>query len=98
MVDGDWQCSQCHETLGAVTDNWRTAAVTTQATVTARFAQLHSQVRARHDGEPVMMREHACPACGSSLGVDIVLGDSAPLPGMRPGVIDPFPADLVLEG
>ena len=26
----------------------------------------------------------------------VTVGDSAPLPSMRPGVIDPFPADLVL--
>ena len=96
VIADRWECSQCGEGLGAVSDNWRTAAVTTQAEVTARFAQLHSQVRARQDGEPVMMREHSCPACGSSLGVDITVGDSAPLPSMRPGVIDPFPADLVL--
>ncbi len=95
---GAWECSQCGEGLGPVERNWREAAVTTETDVASRFAQLHSQVRARLDGEPVVMREHCCPACASSLGVDIALHGTAPLPGMRPGVNDPFPADMVLEG
>lgn len=96
-VDGTWQCTQCGEGLGPAADNWRDAAVSAETEVTARFAELHSQVRARHDGAPVVMREHYCPGCASSLGVDIALQGTAPLPGMRPGVVDPFPADLVLE-
>ena len=97
-VDGTWHCTQCGEGLGPVERNWREAAVTTENDVSSRFAAMRSQVRARQDGEPVVMREHYCPGCASSLGVDIALHGTAPLPGMRPGVIDPFPADLVLAG
>lgn len=97
-VEGMWNCTQCGEELGTVASNWREAAVTTEGNVSTRFAQLHSQVRARHQGAPVVMREHYCPGCASSLGVDIALQGGAPLPGMRPGVNDPFPADLVLGG
>ena len=96
-VEGAWQCTQCGEGLGPTAGNWRDAAVSTETDVADRFAQLHSQVRARQDGAPVVMREHYCPGCASSLGVDIALQGAAPLPGMRPGVIDPFAADLVLE-
>lgn len=96
-ADGAWQCTQCGETLGETARNWREGAVSHEADVSDRFAELRSQVRARREGDPVVIREHFCPGCASSLGVDISLRNAATTPGMRPGVIDPFPADLVLE-
>jgi len=96
-VDGQWQCSQCDQPLGAVSENWRNAAVKVETEVSQRFRHLHGLVRPRRQGEPVVMREHYCPGCAASLAIDIALRDAAPAPGIQLGVIDPYPADMILR-
>lgn len=95
---GDWRCTQCGEALGSATRNWRDHAIMAETEISERFEELRSQVRPRQDGDPVVMREHYCPGCASSLSVDIALANSGPAPQSRPGVIDPFPESLILNG
>ena len=98
VSDGQWACSQCGTTLGSQAGNWRDAAVQADAEVSERFRDLHSQVRRRREGSLVMMREHYCPGCASSLGIDISVGDTGAAPQSRLGVNDPFAADMVISG
>lgn len=94
---GNWRCTQCGEALGPVEQNWRDSAILAETGVSERFQDLHSQVRPRQEGEPVVMREHYCPGCASSLAVDIALRSSGPAPSVRPGIIDPFPENMILN-
>jgi N-methylhydantoinase B len=94
VVDGDWQCHLCGEGLGPETQNWRTAAVTREHEISARYAELRSQVRPRTENEAVVMRENYCPGCASSLSVDITLEGKDPVLPSRLGVKDPI-ADAV---
>ncbi len=95
---GNWHCTQCDEDLGPSQQNWRDNAIKAEAGISERFADLRSQVRPRQDGEAVVMREHYCPGCASSISVDVSLSNSAPAPQSRPGTIDPFPESLILNG
>ncbi|MCP5379919.1 MAG: hydantoinase B/oxoprolinase family protein [Novosphingobium sp.] len=94
---GHWRCTACGEDLGRSRGNWRDNAVATEAEVSVRFAALHSQVRHRKDGDPVMMREYYCPGCASSLSVDIALDSSPPTAAPRIGEYDPYPDNLILN-
>lgn len=94
---GDWQCTQCDEKLSPAGQNWRDAAVVAEAEVSERFKDLHSQVKPREDGDPVVVREYYCPGCASSISIDISLGSSGLAPAMRPGIIDPFPEHMILN-
>jgi N-methylhydantoinase B len=89
---GRWQCGQCGEDLGAQGENWRAAAVSSEQEVSKRFEQLRLRVRPRVEGEPVVVREHFCPACASSLAVDITLAGSDVVAASRIGVNDPYAA------
>jgi N-methylhydantoinase B len=90
---GRWSCGICGEDLGAQGENWRERAVSNEQEVSERFAELRLRVRPRVDGgEPVVLREHFCPACASSLAVDITLRNHAPVAASRVGVNEPFEA------
>ena len=47
--------------------------------IVERFAELGMQVRDRKEEPTVMMREHFCPSCAMSLGVDVATSDVGPL-------------------
>ncbi|MCB2049792.1 MAG: hydantoinase B/oxoprolinase family protein [Novosphingobium sp.] len=97
IENGHWQCTGCGHDLGPSPENWRNHAVSRETEVSVRFADLHSQVRRRKDGEPVVMREYYCPACASSLSVDIGLDSSPPAAAPRLGTFDPYPENLILN-
>lgn len=92
VSDGRWQCARCGHDLAADGDNWRDAAVIGEAEISQRFEVLRSQVRRRTDQEPVVLREYSCPACASSLAVDVALEGSDAVTASRLGVKDPFEA------
>lgn len=94
VVDGRWSCRACDQDLGSVTVNWRAAAVVVETEVSERYRTLHSQVRARRDATPVVVRENFCPACATALQIDVALQGDDPAPAPRPGVIDPYPAEV----
>ena len=75
-----WQCASCEETLGASHANWRVAAVVQESGISARFAELEMNVRARSEEPAVMLREYYCPACAAALTVDVVVAGTAVLP------------------
>jgi N-methylhydantoinase B len=91
-VAGRWQCTACGQDLGDVADNWRRAAVTREAEISERFAQLRLNVRKRVQREPVVLRENLCPGCGSSLAVDVALQGSDLVRASRPDVQAPLPS------
>jgi acetone carboxylase gamma subunit len=86
IKDGRWQCTSCHQDLGEEDGNWREAAVTRETEVFERFRELHSRVRPRRAEPPVVIREHFCPGCASSLTIDVTLGDREPVEASRVGV------------
>jgi N-methylhydantoinase B len=92
VKDGRWSCGLCGEDLGAQEENWRERAVNTEQEVSKRFDELHLRVRPRVEGAPVVVREHFCPACASSLAVDITLSGHETVPASRVGVNDPYAA------
>jgi N-methylhydantoinase B len=97
-VESDhWHCTACGEDLGPSDQNWRDVSVSHEIEVSARFAELHSRVRRRKDGEPVVMREYYCPGCASSISVDIALESSPLAAALRLGKIDPYPESLILN-
>lgn len=97
QADGDWACTSCDGLLGSSRQNWREVAVAVETEVSERFRDLRSQVRGRKEGDRVVMREYYCPACASSLSVDIALATSPPAPQARLGKIDRFPDSLILN-
>jgi hypothetical protein len=66
--------------------------VNSEHEVSERFEQLRLRVRPRIEGEPVVIREHFCPACASSLAVDITLSGRDAVPASRVGVAEPYAA------
>lgn len=92
-VDGRWKCTACEQDLGSCNENWRGSAVTREAEISERFAQLRLNVRKRVQMEPVVLRENLCPGCGSSLAVDVALQGSEPVNASRPDVREPRSVD-----
>ncbi len=87
---GHWHCNVCDEDLGPETENWRGLAVTREQEISARYAEMHSQVRPRTEDEPVVMRENFCPGCATALAVDVTLEGKDPVLPSRLGVKDPL--------
>jgi N-methylhydantoinase B len=69
LRDGQWRCASCETELG---DDWRTGACFVETEISERYAQLHMPVTQRTTAPRIMMREHYCPGCALSLGVDVV--------------------------
>jgi hypothetical protein len=90
--EGRWRCGLCDEDLGAQEENWRERAVSTEHEVSERFKQLRLRVRPRVEGAPVVIGEHFCPACATSLAVDITLSGSEAVAASRVGVAEPYAA------
>lgn len=91
ISDDRWTCKMCGQDLGDTHENWRDQAVTSEQEISARFAELKSNVRKRAQSEHVVLRENSCPGCASSLAVDITLDGHPTVQASRPGVFDPFP-------
>jgi N-methylhydantoinase B len=91
IADGHWHCGLCGHDLGEETRNWRQAAATRETEISARYEELHSQVRARTEDEPVVLRENFCPGCATSLAVDVTLEGNEPVPQSRVGVKELLP-------
>jgi N-methylhydantoinase B len=90
VVDGHWQCHLCGEDLGVETENWRDRAVTREDEISSRYEELRSQVRPRTENEAVVLRENHCPACATTLSVDVTLDGKDPVLASRLGVKDPL--------
>ncbi|HJZ37702.1 MAG TPA: acetone carboxylase subunit gamma, partial [Solirubrobacterales bacterium] len=69
---GTWSCGSCSEELASGDGNWRDGAKLKEAPIADRYAEMGMQVRDRVEAPRVMMREHFCPSCAMSLGVDVV--------------------------
>jgi N-methylhydantoinase B len=76
--NGNWICARCTETLGPLAANYRDACVSRSEPVTEVFGRRGMQVRGR-DENAVVLWEHFCPSCASSVRVDVAL-DGGPLP------------------
>ncbi|MEZ5076835.1 MAG: hydantoinase B/oxoprolinase family protein [Solirubrobacterales bacterium] len=69
--DGTWTCTSCQEELATGGANWREGAVLSEQSIVTRYEEMEMKVRERTEGEKVVIREHFCPGCAMSLGVDV---------------------------
>jgi N-methylhydantoinase B len=83
-ADGAWACASCDERLADADANWRDGAICAEAPIADRYADLEMIVRDRTEEPRVMLREHFCPACAASLGVDVATADLETLPAAQP--------------
>jgi N-methylhydantoinase B len=83
-ADGHWSCASCDERLADAEANWRDGAVLRERPIKEAFDELEMIVRDRSEAPRVVMREHFCPACAASLGVDVATQDLEPLPAAQP--------------
>ena len=79
-ANGAWTCASCSERLADASGNWRDGAVLREVPIADRFDELDMFVMDRQEAPRVMIREHYCPACAASLGVDVVTDDLDTLP------------------
>jgi N-methylhydantoinase B len=75
----EWKCGSCGTALGGVEDNWRAAAVLVAGPITDHYAKAEMYVRSRNEEPDVVLRQHFCPTCAASLGVDIATDGLEPL-------------------
>jgi len=68
-----WCCAACGEAVGEPGGNWRDGAALREARAVDRYEQLGMFVRPRAHDPEVMVREYACRACASALGVDVAV-------------------------
>ena len=80
---GRWSCASCDERLAEADGNWRDGAVTVETPIAERYAQLEMIVRDRLEEPRVVTREHFCPACAASLGVDVTTDALEQLPSAQ---------------
>jgi N-methylhydantoinase B len=83
-ANGSWTCTSCEEPMGDAESNWRDRAVLRERPIKEAFDGLEMIVRDRSEAPRVVMREHFCPGCAASLGVDVATEDLEPLPAARP--------------
>ena len=82
-VNGAWTCASCEERLADAEGNWRDGAVLRETPIAERFGQLEQVVRERLEPPVVVVREHFCPGCAASLGVDVATEGLEQLPAAR---------------
>ena len=87
---GHWGCSLCGEDLGPQDSNWRDRAVTRETKVAEAYERYNSRVRVLDSAEPVVLRENFCPACATSIAVDVTFAGRGPVAAPAVGVLDPF--------
>jgi len=78
--NGHWTCASCDEELAPSDGNWRDGAVLKQTDIAQRYEELEMIVRDRTEDPKVVTREHFCPGCAASLGVDVATEDLETLP------------------
>jgi len=81
---GTWSCASCDEVLAENDGNWRDGAIVTETPIAERYATLEMIVRDRQEGPRVTVREHFCPGCAASLGVDVATDELERLPAAQP--------------
>jgi len=81
--DGLWSCASCDEDLAPADGNWRDGAVCVETPIAERYAQLEMIVRDRLEEPRVVTREHFCPSCAASLGVDVTTDTLERLPSAQ---------------
>ena len=74
-----WACAYCDAALGPLTGNYRDACVTRSRPVTEALGTAHMRVRSRRAGAELVVAEHHCPACASTVRADVILA-GGPLP------------------
>jgi N-methylhydantoinase B len=79
-----WSCASCDEHLAEADGNWRDGAVVVETPIAERYEQLEMIVRDRLEDPRVVVREHFCPVCAASLGVDVATEDLERLQAARP--------------
>jgi N-methylhydantoinase B len=82
-ANGSWTCASCDEDLGDASGNWREAAKLIEKPIAERFDELGMFVMDRTESPRVLIREHYCPSCAASLGVDVVTDDLGTLPAVK---------------
>ncbi|HEY4277956.1 MAG TPA: hydantoinase B/oxoprolinase family protein [Conexibacter sp.] len=78
--NGAWSCASCDERLADADANWRDGAVLSERPIAERYEELGMIVRDRLEEPRVTVREHFCPGCAASLGVDVATADLETLP------------------
>lgn len=81
--DEGWSCASCGHPLAPRDGNWRDGAVCHERPIAERYHELEMLVRDRRAPPRVMMREHFCPSCAASLGVDVATDALERLPAAR---------------
>jgi N-methylhydantoinase B len=81
--DGQWVCTSCEEPLAPADGNWRDGAVCIETPIAERYEQLEMIVRDRLEAPRVVTREHFCPSCAHSLGVDVATDELERLPAAQ---------------
>jgi N-methylhydantoinase B len=82
-ADGAWSCASCDERLADADGNWRDGSVCRESPIAERYEQLEQVVRERLEPPIVVIREHFCPSCAASLGVDVTAEDLERLPAAQ---------------
>jgi N-methylhydantoinase B len=82
-ANGSWSCASCDQDLGDASGNWRDAARLVEQPIAERFDELGMFVMDRKESPRVLIREHYCPGCAASLGVDVVTDDLGTLPAPK---------------
>jgi N-methylhydantoinase B len=75
-------CGYCGAGLG---EDWKASLVLREASLSERMAELGLSVQAREEPE-LVLREHHCPACASSLHTQVQLQGDPLHPGLRLGI------------
>jgi N-methylhydantoinase B len=81
--DHSWLCASCNDALAPADGNWRDGAVLREQPIAERYDELGMLVRDRTESPRVMIREHFCPGCAASLGVDVATDELEMLPAGR---------------
>jgi N-methylhydantoinase B len=79
-ADDEWKCASCGTSLGSADANWRASAVLVEEPITDHYSKAEMYVRSRSEDPMVMLRQHFCPSCAASLGVDVATAGLEPLP------------------
>jgi N-methylhydantoinase B len=74
-----WKCAHCDTDLGSVDQDWKADIEPRRRLLADLFDAVQTQVR-RRQHQPVNVAERYCPACGSSLSVDIEVDEAERTP------------------
>ena len=74
-----WKCTHCNTGLGSVDDDWKAGIEPRRRLLADLFDAVQTQVRRRQQ-QPVYVAERYCPACASSLSIDIEVKETERTP------------------